>query len=180
MGEGRKRWYNATITRAWADGSWRIAWDNGDWRDQFKFANQVQLVREGFAEYRVGDKVLARYKSTPTWYMATIAEVHVHGVFLITWNDGDLKDRAKSIEELVPRASPPGPALKLVRSKGVEKFVPNVPRTRSPRKKVVRKEVCTRLYEDAQRRGKLAEDRANKIGRPVRWQCTPGCQQWGG
>merc|ERR1712039_92666 len=140
--EGKRRWFNATITRAWADGSWRIAWDDGDWRDQFKFANQIQLVREGFSDYRVGDKVLARY-------MATIAEVHVHGVFLITWNDGDTKDRAKSISELVPRASPPAPALKVVRSKGVEKFVPNVPRTRSPRKRIVRKEAYTRLYEDA-------------------------------
>merc|ERR1712039_138898 len=136
--EGKRRWFNATITRAWADGSWRIAWDDGDWRDQFKFANQIQLVRDGFCDYRVGDKVLARYKST--------------------W----------------------GPALKVVRAKGVEKFVPNVPRTRSPRKRVVRKEAYTRLYEDAQRRERLAEDRASKIGRQVLWQCTPGCQQWGG
>jgi hypothetical protein len=57
------------------------------------------LRRLVHGEFSVGDRVKGLYM-TGKWYSATIEAVNFDGTYLLKWDDGDTKDRVKTLDQL--------------------------------------------------------------------------------
>jgi hypothetical protein len=67
--------------------------------DLASWAVNGMLRRLVHGEFGVGDRVQGLYM-TGKWYSATIDAVNYDGTYLLKWDDGDSKDRVKTIDQL--------------------------------------------------------------------------------